>query len=69
MICLSLQPKHDHLPAKKSCNKRWSETRRPEERKLGFEEIAIAQAHLVEVEDQIKAAYLRWEALESIEKN
>ena len=28
------------------------------------EEIASTQAHLTEVEDQIKAAYLRWEALE-----
>ncbi|MBW2165761.1 MAG: hypothetical protein JRG74_06590, partial [Deltaproteobacteria bacterium] len=32
------------------------------------EEIANVQAHLTEVEDEIKAAYLRWEALESIEK-
>ncbi|MBC2695584.1 MAG: ATP-binding cassette domain-containing protein [Desulfobacteraceae bacterium] len=32
------------------------------------EEIASAQAHLTELEDEIKAAYLRWEALESLEK-
>jgi ABC transport system ATP-binding/permease protein len=35
--------------------------------KKGKEEIASAQAHLTEVEDEIKAAYLRWEALESLE--
>ncbi len=37
--------------------------------KKGKEEIARAHAHLAEVEDQIKAAYLRWEALESLEKD
>jgi ATP-binding cassette subfamily F protein uup len=37
--------------------------------KKGKEEIARAQAHLTEVEDQIKAAYLRWEALESLKKD
>jgi ATP-binding cassette subfamily F protein uup len=36
--------------------------------KKGKEEIASAQTHLAEVEDQIKSAYLRWEALESLEK-
>jgi len=35
--------------------------------KKGKEEIASAQAHLTEVEDEIKAAYLRWEALENID--
>ncbi len=37
--------------------------------KKGKEEIASAQAHLTEIEDKIKAAYLRWEALENIEKD
>ena len=32
------------------------------------EKIAMVKAHLAEVEDKIKADYLRWEALESIEK-
>lgn len=100
------QPKQEHLPAKKSCDKRWSKIRHPKERKLGFKEkrelkelpleidtfeaeqkklyaimsdpmfykkekekIASAQAHLTEIEDKIKAAYLRWEALESVEKD
>ncbi|MEA3416239.1 MAG: ATP-binding cassette domain-containing protein [Thermodesulfobacteriota bacterium] len=36
--------------------------------KKGKEGIARVQAHLTEVEDKIKAAYLRWEALESLEK-
>ncbi len=36
--------------------------------KNGKEKIAKVQAHLTEVEDKIKAAYLRWEALESIDK-
>ncbi len=100
------KPEHEHLPAKKSCNKAWHKTRHQKERKLGFkekrelkelpikidtfeakqkklyaimsdpmfykkgkEEIARAQAHLTAVEDQIKAAYLRWEALESLEKD
>jgi len=99
------QPKQEHLPAKKSCNKHGSETSRSKKRKLGFKEtrelkelplkidtfeaeqkelyaimsdpmfykkgkekIAKLQAHLTEVEDKIKAAYLRWEALENIEK-
>jgi ATP-binding cassette subfamily F protein uup len=35
--------------------------------KKGKEEIASVQAHLTEVEDEIKAAYLRWEALENID--
>ena len=99
------KPEQERLPAKKPCNKRGAETRRPKARKLGFKEklelkdlpikidafeaeqkelyaiksdpmfykkgkdgIARVQAHLAEVEDEIKAAYLRWEALESIEK-
>jgi len=33
--------------------------------KKGKEEIASVQAHLAEVEDKIKTAYLRWEVLES----
>jgi len=37
--------------------------------KKGKEEIASAQAHLTELEDEIKAAYLRWEALESLEND
>ena len=36
--------------------------------KKGKEKIARVQAHLTEVEDKIKVAYLRWEALESLEK-
>ena len=36
--------------------------------KKGKEKIARVQAHLAEVEDKIEADYLRWEALESIEK-
>ena len=100
------QPKHERLPAKKSCNKHGPETSRPKERKLGFKEklelkelpfkidtfeaeqkelyaimsdpmfykkgkekIAKLQAHLTEVEDEIEAAYFRWQALESLEKN
>jgi len=37
--------------------------------KKGKDEIARVQAHLAEVEDQIKAAYLRWEALENLKKD
>ncbi|MCK5507389.1 MAG: ATP-binding cassette domain-containing protein [Desulfobacterales bacterium] len=37
--------------------------------KKGKEEIAKIQAHLTEVEDKIKAAYLRWDVLESLEKD
>ncbi|RLC26273.1 MAG: ABC transporter ATP-binding protein [Deltaproteobacteria bacterium] len=37
--------------------------------KKGKEKIAKLQAHLTEVEDEIEAAYLRWQALESLEKN
>ena len=37
--------------------------------KKGKEGIARVQTHLAEVEDEIKAAYLRWEALESLEKD
>ena len=36
--------------------------------KKGKVEITKIQTHLAELEDKIKAAYLRWEALESIEK-
>ena len=35
--------------------------------KKGKEEVAKTQAHLAEMEDEIKAAYLRWEVLESLE--
>jgi ATP-binding cassette subfamily F protein uup len=37
--------------------------------KKGKEEITRIQTHLAELEDEIKAAYLRWEALENIEKD
>ena len=36
--------------------------------KKGKEEITRAQTHLAELKDEIEAAYLRWEALENIEK-
>jgi len=36
--------------------------------KKAKEKISRVQAHLAEVEDQIKAAYLRWKVLESVEK-
>jgi len=34
--------------------------------KKGKVEITKVQTHLAELEDEIKAAYLRWEALENI---
>lgn len=37
--------------------------------KKGKEKITKAQTHLTELEDKIKAAYLRWETLESIGKD
>ena len=36
--------------------------------KKGKEEITRVQTHLAELKDEIEAAYLRWEALENIEK-
>ena len=36
--------------------------------KKGKEEITRVQTHLAELEDEIEAAYLRWETLENIEK-
>jgi len=33
------------------------------------EEITRVKTHLAELEDEIKTAYLRWEALENIEKD